>query len=223
MRTRLIHPDFFIDPTLAALSDFTRLVFVGLWVLADREGRLVDSVKVIDGLILPLDERSCAPALEDLAAAKRILRYTTARGPVIQIVHFLRYQKPHLREKPSALPAAGNGAALEAASGHALGATTGTALGMPITGLSPEISGLSRAVSVSVSVSDPVSVSISDPVSNTRAAREESAPKARASDPRGGVQQEPRRRVAADGRAKRAASAPVDEALLTKHFGTRRR
>jgi len=205
MRTRLLHPEFFSDPTLAALSDFTRLVFAGLWLIADREGRLLDSVKMIDGAILPLDARSCAAALNELAAAGRIRRYRTTAGPVIQVVNLLKYQHIHPNEKPSKFP---DISLIESAQvPERLRKPTGT----------------NQAVTTSVSTSDSVSISTSTSDSKTRAAREESAPKARASDPRGGVHQQQRRRVAADGRAKRAASAPVDEALLAKHFGTRRR
>ena len=203
MRTRLLHPEFFSDPTLAALSDFTRLVFAGLWLIADREGRLLDSVKMIDGAILPLDARSCAAALNELAAAGRIRRYRTAAGPVIQVVNLLKYQHIHPNEKPSKFP---DISLIESAQvPERLRKPTGT----------------NQAVTTSVSTSDSVSISTSD--SKTRAAREESAPTARASDPRGGVHQKQRRRVAAVAHAARGASAPVDEALLAKHFGARRR
>ena len=203
MRTRLLHPEFFSDPTLAALSDFTRLVFAGLWLIADREGRLLDSVKMIDGAILPLDARSCAAALNELAAAGRIRRYRTPAGPVIQVVNLLKYQHIHPNEKPSKFP---DISLIESAQvPERLRKPTGT----------------NQAVTTSVSTSDSVSISTSD--SKTRAAREESAPTARASDPRGGVHQKQRRRVAAVAHAARGASAPVDEALLAKHFGARRR
>jgi len=207
MRTRLLHPEFFSDPTLAALSDFTRLVFAGLWLIADREGRLLDSVKMIDGAILPLDARSCAAALNELAAAGRIRRYRTAAGPVIQVVNLLKYQHIHPNEKPSKFP---DISLIESAQvPERLRKPTGTN------------QAVTTSVSTSVSTSDSVSISTSD--SKTRAAREESAPTARASDPRGGVHQKQRRRVAAVAHAARGASAPVDEALLAKHFGARRR
>ena len=205
MRTRLLHPEFFSDPTLAALSDFTRLVFAGLWLIADREGRLLDSVKMIDGAILPLDARSCAAALNELAAAGRIRRYRTPAGPVIQVVNLLKYQHIHPNEKPSKFP---DISLIESAQvPERLRKPTGT----------------NQAVTTSVSTSDSVSISTSTSDSKTRAAREESAPTARASDPRGGVHQKQRRRVAAVAHAARGASAPVDEALLAKHFGARRR
>jgi hypothetical protein len=121
MRIRLLHPEFFTDATLARVSDFARLVFAGLWLIADREGRLPDSPKMIDGAILPLDKRSCTKALTELAAAGRIQRYVTPAGPVIQVVNFLKYQHPHPKEKASALQGLVNGSASGSAGGSASG------------------------------------------------------------------------------------------------------
>lgn len=111
VRIRLLHPEFFSDATLASLPDFTRLIFVGLWLLADREGRLLENYKAIDGALLPLDQRSSARAISELAACGRILRYETPVGPVIQVVNFLKYQHIHPREKPSKLPGPASGSA----------------------------------------------------------------------------------------------------------------
>ncbi|HWP69551.1 MAG TPA: hypothetical protein VNM36_00560 [Gemmatimonadaceae bacterium] len=191
MRIRLLHPEFFADDVVWRLSDFAKLVFQGLWLIADREGRLADNVKMIDGQILSCDKRSCRKALLELEAAQRIRRYTTPAGPVIQVVRFGKWQHPHPNEKASQL----HGNANEP--------------------LAPQ----ERAYRADLN-------SNSDPVINSDPVRTD-APPARSdpngSSPRAGVHQEQRRRVAPDGRAKRAASAPVDEALLAKHFGTRRR
>ncbi len=119
MRIRLLHPEFFSDAILATLTDFARLIFAGLWLIADREGRLADNVKMIDGALLPLDKRSCAKALIELAAAGRIARYRTPAGPVIQIVNFLKYQHPHPKERPSLYHDPASGSANGSASGPA--------------------------------------------------------------------------------------------------------
>lgn len=217
MRIRLLHPEFFTDAVLARMPDFTRLVFAGLWLIADREGRLPDHPKMIDGVILPLDKRSCLKPLQELADAGRILRYQTPAGPVIQVVNFLKYQHPHLREKPSPFPGSAPDRApdraLDTAPGPARGSTAASARDIARdqarnnTGLSP-------------SVIDPVIVTVTDPVIDPVSA---GAPKARpatnGSRPDAGRTQDQRRREAPDGRAGRAASAPVDEALLKKYLG----
>jgi hypothetical protein len=103
VRIRLLHPEFFTDPTVCSLSYFTRHVFSGLWVIADRRGLLEDNSKMINGLILPRDHRSCTKALAELEAAQLIRRYDSPGGPMIQVVNFLKYQRPHPKEKPGNL------------------------------------------------------------------------------------------------------------------------
>ena len=46
-RARNIKPGFFDNETLGELPALTRLLFIGLWCLADREGRLQDRPKRI--------------------------------------------------------------------------------------------------------------------------------------------------------------------------------
>jgi hypothetical protein len=103
VRIRLLHPEFFTDPTVCSLSYFTRHVFSGLWVIADRRGVLEDNVKMINGLILPRDHRSCGKALAELEAAQLIRRYDSPGGRMIHVVNFLKYQHPHPKEKPGNL------------------------------------------------------------------------------------------------------------------------
>ena len=52
-RIRSIKPEFFLDEELAELSPLTRLLFVGLWTLADCEGRLEDRPKRIRAQLHP--------------------------------------------------------------------------------------------------------------------------------------------------------------------------
>ena len=40
-RIRTIKPEFFTSDDICALSPLARLLYVGLWCEADREGRLV--------------------------------------------------------------------------------------------------------------------------------------------------------------------------------------
>ncbi len=39
MRSRNIKPDFFLNEDLAEVSHTSRLLFIGLWCFADRDGR----------------------------------------------------------------------------------------------------------------------------------------------------------------------------------------
>lgn len=104
----MIHPEFFTDELMCELSDSARLVFAGLWLMADRAGRLVDSPRYVDGTLFPLKTRakncSTSRALRELQAAGRIVRYETPSGKYIQIVNFLKHQHIHPKEKPSKVP-----------------------------------------------------------------------------------------------------------------------
>ena len=44
-RARNIKPSFFMNENLAECDPLARILFVGLWTLADRDGRLEDRPK----------------------------------------------------------------------------------------------------------------------------------------------------------------------------------
>lgn len=93
-RIRSIKPQFWSDEKLARLDPLTRLVFIGLWSLADDAGRLIDNVKQLDGELFPFTDDSSREALDTLARLSRITRYTGANGSrVIQITHWGRHQR----------------------------------------------------------------------------------------------------------------------------------
>src|SRR5262245_4448792 len=55
-RARLLKPGFFTNEDLVELPPAARLLFAGLWTLADREGRLEDRPKRIKLAVLPYDD-----------------------------------------------------------------------------------------------------------------------------------------------------------------------
>jgi hypothetical protein len=103
-RARNIKPGFFTNDELVELPFATRLLFIGLWTIADREGRMVDRPKKIKMEIFPADDVDCDKALSDLAAAGFIHRYQADNVKVIEIINFVKHQAPHSTEKDSALP-----------------------------------------------------------------------------------------------------------------------
>ncbi len=103
-RARNIKPAIMDNDDLAELAPLTRLLFVYLWMLADREGRLEDRPKRIAAQALPFDRNVDAGAmLDDLAAAGFICRYRVEGTAIIQIVNFAKHQNPHPREASSML------------------------------------------------------------------------------------------------------------------------
>lgn len=104
-RTRNIKPAFFTNDVLAECSALARLLFVGLWTIADREGRLEDRPKKIKAEVLPYDDCLAEDLLAELVSQKFIVRYEVNQNKYIQITNFRKHQKPHPNEQPSTIPA----------------------------------------------------------------------------------------------------------------------
>jgi hypothetical protein len=106
-RSRNLKPGFFKNEALAELPPLTRLLFSGLWCIADREGRLEDRPKRIRAELLPYDDGSVDAMLDELHQAGFILRYQHGEQRFIQVVNFTKHQNPHVREPESTIPAPG--------------------------------------------------------------------------------------------------------------------
>ncbi|VVS95339.1 hypothetical protein [Desulfoluna spongiiphila] len=104
MRARNIKPGFFCNEELAECTFPARILFAGLWCLADREGYLEDRPKKIKIQIFPADSVDCEALLCELSDAKLIARYPGDDGKYIWIPSFRSHQNPHRREKPSKIP-----------------------------------------------------------------------------------------------------------------------
>ena len=76
MRARNIKPGFFENEELVEISSYARLLFIGLWCLSDREGRLEDRPKKIKLKILPYDQINCDELLSELNDRGLIKRYS---------------------------------------------------------------------------------------------------------------------------------------------------
>lgn len=105
-RARNIKPGFFRNEILAELDPLARLLFAGLWTIADRAGRLEDRPKRIKADVLPYDDGADIDALLDALAEKSfIARYKHGAARYIQIINFERHQNPHKNEAESVIPA----------------------------------------------------------------------------------------------------------------------
>jgi hypothetical protein len=102
-RARNIKPGFYKNEDLAECSIWARFIFPGLWMLADREGRLEDRPKRIKGELLPFDSQDAEPLLRELEARGFIVRYQIDGASFIQISKFSTHQAPHYSEKPSTI------------------------------------------------------------------------------------------------------------------------
>lgn len=83
------------------------MLFIGLWTMADRAGRLEDRPKQIKMEIFPADSVDVDICLSAIAATGMLERYTVDGKRYIQITNFEKHQNPHRDEKPSSIPPQG--------------------------------------------------------------------------------------------------------------------
>ena len=105
MRARNLKPSFFKNEDLALLHPLARLLFEGLWCMADRSGRLEDRPARIKAEVLPYDECDVEAFLWDLHEAGFIVRYEADARRYIQVVSAEVHFYPHIREPQSTIPA----------------------------------------------------------------------------------------------------------------------
>jgi hypothetical protein len=109
-RARNIKPGLFKNEILGVADPLYTLLFEGLWLLADREGRLEDRPLRIKAEIFPYREGLDVVAmLSWLETQGFILRYSSNGLALIQILQFAKHQSPHKNEVPSTLPAPSDG------------------------------------------------------------------------------------------------------------------
>ena len=112
MRARNIKPGFFKSDTLGACSPLARLLYQGLWCLADHEGRLRYRPLRLKAEILPYDDVDASTLLAELVAADSeeplVIEYggSGAEPKYLWLPNFKTHQNPTSKEraKPSALP-----------------------------------------------------------------------------------------------------------------------
>ena len=104
-RARNIKPGFFTNDVLAECAPLARLLFAGLWLHCDREGRMEDRPKKIKAEILPYDTCDADELLNQLQQHGFILRYQSGDRRYIQVINFGKHQNPHIKESASEIPA----------------------------------------------------------------------------------------------------------------------
>lgn len=93
MRIRSVKPEFFKHDVLGSLSPIARLLFIGMWCMADCAGRLEDRPKRIKVEVLPYDDADVEQLLSELCEHGFILRYSVEDQPLIEIPSFARHQR----------------------------------------------------------------------------------------------------------------------------------
>jgi hypothetical protein len=109
VRARNIKPGFFANESLVELPFEYRLLFIGLWTVADKSGRLDDRPKKIKMLVFPADAVDVNRGLTELERLGFIVRYKAVGANYIQIVNWDKHQNPHHTERASTIPPFVNG------------------------------------------------------------------------------------------------------------------
>jgi hypothetical protein len=102
-----LKPAFFENEDLGQMGPWQRLLFIGLWCAADREGRLEDRPARLKAVLFPYDSMKPAELdawLEELAAVGMVERYEAEGKRYIQVVNFAKHQHPHPNEAGSIIP-----------------------------------------------------------------------------------------------------------------------
>jgi hypothetical protein len=97
-RARMLRATFFSSQRMGTVSRDARLLFAGLWVVADDEGRLPDNARLILGEVFPWDpdvrEDDVRLWLNQLETIGSIRRYNVNGGDYIYIPKWSKHQKP---------------------------------------------------------------------------------------------------------------------------------
>jgi len=108
-RIRTVKPELFRHEELFDLENETglpiRLAWIGLFTVADREGRFKWRARALKTEILPFDDLDFEHVLQALEAYGLIARYRSDEGDLGVIVSFKRHQCINMREAQSSLPA----------------------------------------------------------------------------------------------------------------------
>lgn len=104
-RARNIKPSLFKNELLGVADPMLTLLFEGLWLLADREGRLEDRPMRIKAEVFPYRENvNVEQLLAWLHDYGFIVRYSVEGKGYIEVVNFAKHQNPHKNEAESEIP-----------------------------------------------------------------------------------------------------------------------
>jgi hypothetical protein len=94
MRIRTVRPEFFVDEELALVPIAARLLFIGLFCIADRRGRLEYRPMRIRAQVFPYEPQvEVEPLLQALVQGRFLIRYQVKEKDLLQIRTFEKHQR----------------------------------------------------------------------------------------------------------------------------------
>lgn len=103
-RIRSIKPEFFTSEDIVSLSPLARLLFIGLWTQADREGRFLWKPATLKLRILPADSCKIEKLLDEIGEHGLIGQYEVDGQLIGLVLKFHDHQHVNLREPNSKIP-----------------------------------------------------------------------------------------------------------------------
>ena len=98
-RARNIKPSFFTHDELAENTPLGRLLFIGLWTIADYKGELEWRPKRVKAQVLPYDDCDVDALAINLEESGFIRFYSVGGSNYVHIVNFGNHQNPHKHER----------------------------------------------------------------------------------------------------------------------------
>lgn len=98
-RSRNIKPSFFMNDELGDLEPLARLLFIGLWTIADHKGQLEYRPARIKAQVLPYDNCDINQLMINLDKSRLITFYSDSANTYVKIDNFTKHQNPHPNER----------------------------------------------------------------------------------------------------------------------------
>ncbi|WP_151834464.1 hypothetical protein [Acinetobacter junii] len=100
-RARNIKPSFFTNDELGDVNPLARLLFIGMWTIADFKGCFEYKPKRLKVQLLPYDDCDIEELVTDLEKSGFISKYTVQGRQYIKALNFTKHQNPHKNERDS--------------------------------------------------------------------------------------------------------------------------
>jgi uncharacterized phage protein (TIGR02220 family) len=104
MRSRNIKPGFFKNEDLGECKFEERILFIGLWCMADREGFFENRPPKIAVEVFPYDRKIDADHIKSMLCNLMSLHLITLHEMYGYIPNFLKHQNPHPHEAKCTVP-----------------------------------------------------------------------------------------------------------------------
>ncbi len=98
-RARNIKPSFFENEELGDLCPLSRLLFIGMWTIADHKGCFEYRPKRLKVQLLPYDNCDIEQLVINLDKSGFISIYSVQGQRYVKVVNFLKHQNPHKNER----------------------------------------------------------------------------------------------------------------------------